>query len=156
MLIQDFVEIPLPFETLVGLIEQSRDDLRVWAAAAYRRGERLAVGPGRALSTAVEMRVGEWLPGFESVTIPLEWEAMNATGLFPIMRAELVVAPLPDDRCQVLFRGNYEAPLDGLGRVLDRLALHRVAESTVRSFLERLALSIKAEASVLAPPESTK
>lgn len=154
MLIQDFVEIPIPFETLVGLIEQSREDLRVWAAAAYQKGERLALGPGPTLSAAIDLKVGEWLPGFETVTIPLEWEATNATSLFPRMRAELVVAPLPDDRCQVMFRGNYDAPLEGLGRMLDKLALHRVAESTVRSFLERLAAAIRAEASVLAPPHS--
>lgn len=145
MFVQDFVEIDVPYEKVLALLEGSPGEVGVWGAAAYRRGERLAVGPGPALSTSVEMKIGRARSGLEAATIPIEWSAVNATYLFPHMDAELVVAPLPDGGTQVRFRGAYDAPLDGFGRVLDRLALHRIAESTVRSFLERLADAMRAE-----------
>jgi hypothetical protein len=148
MLIQDFVEVDVPFEQVIDLLDQEPGEMGVWAAAAYRRGERLAVGPGPAMSTTVEMRIGPTLRGMETATIPIEWEASNAAAFFPHMMAELVVAPLPTGGSQVRFRGSYDAPLDGFGRVLDRLALHRIAESTVRSFLQRLAEAVRSDMTV--------
>jgi hypothetical protein len=43
---------------------------------------------------------------------------------------------------QLTLRGRYEPPLGTLGRQIDRLLLHRVAEATVRSFMRRLAESL--------------
>ena len=145
MFVQDFVEIDVPYERVLSLLDASPGEVGVWGAAAYRRGEKLAVGPGPALATGVEMKVGRSRVGLESATIPIEWSATNATSLFPHMDAELIVAPLLNGGTQVRFRGSYDAPLDGFGRMLDRLALHRIAESTVRSFLERLADAMRAE-----------
>ncbi len=147
MLVQDFVEIDVPFEQVVaGLTE---DELSVLAFAAYRRGERMAVGPTRTLAASVDLKIGEPIRGMESLTIPIEWSALGGTSFFPRMVAELVVAPLPDDSTQIGLRGSYEAPLDGVGKLLDRLALHRVAESTVRSFLNRLAQAVETETTTI-------
>jgi hypothetical protein len=60
-----------------------------------------------------------------------------------MMEAELVLTPLGPDLTHVTFRGSYDPPLSGFGAVLDRIALHRVAESTVRSFLQRLAAALE-------------
>lgn len=155
MFVQDFVEIDVPYEKVMALLDAAPGEVGVWGAAAYRRGERLAVGLGPALATSVEMKVGRAQQGLESAIIPIEWSAVNAANLFPHMDAELVVAPLPDGGTQVRFRGAYDAPLDGFGRVLDRLALHRIAESTVRSFLQRLADAMRAERDLKSGPVPT-
>lgn len=147
MLVQDFVEIDVPFEEVISGLDP--EEMGLWASAAYQKGERMTLGPARALSAAVSFRSGPMVRATESATIPIEWHASGATTLFPRMLAELIFAPLPDDSTQVGFRGSYEAPLDGVGKVLDRLALHRVAESTVRAFLSRLADALVAEISAI-------
>lgn len=150
MLIHDFIELDLPRDRVVGVLVAVGDELEVWAQAAFRRGEMLAIGPGSGMVTApIELEVGELMEGFESVTIPMAWTASSATRLFPRMEAEIVISSLGPVMTHLEFRGSYVPPLDGFGKLLDKLALHRVAESTVRAFLRRLAGAIETEASSL-------
>jgi hypothetical protein len=53
------------------------------------------------------------------------------------MDAELVLSPLGEST-HVEFRGVYTPPMGAVGAILDRVAMHRLAEATVRNFLERL------------------
>ena len=55
------------------------------------------------------------------------------------MLADLIVAPLGSTRAQLTFRGSYDPPLGPVGEVLDRALLHRVAESSVKAFMDRIA-----------------
>ncbi len=112
-------------------------DLGVWAEGAYRMGERLAVGPSKVLAAPVSLDVGEPVHGSDSVRFPVRWEVAGAEWLFPHMEAELVLSELTPEITHVVLRGSYRPPLDGAA--LDRLAFHRIAEATVRHFLERLA-----------------
>jgi hypothetical protein len=54
------------------------------------------------------------------------------------MSADLEVAPLDENLTQLTLRGRYEPPLGAVGRRIDRLLMHRVAEASVRAFLGRL------------------
>jgi hypothetical protein len=145
VLVHDFVDVVRPVMAVeAALTGAAQSDFGVWAEAAYRRGELLAVGPGEGtLKVTVELEVGEPIRGSTGTTIPLTWRAAGATSLFPMMEAELVLTPLGPDLTHVTFRGSYDPPLSGFGAVLDRIALHRVAESTVRSFLQRLAAALE-------------
>lgn len=145
MLIHDFIEIGHAFESVVGMLTVAESELQIWAAAAFSRGEEMAVGPASGISAPIELQVGNPISGLETVTIPMSWIASSATGLFPRMDAEVVVSPLDAERTHLEFRGSYRPPLDGFGRLLDRLAFHRIAESTVRNFLERLAEAVSTE-----------
>ena len=51
--------------------------------------------------------------------------------------ADLEVAALGPDRTQLSISGRYRTPLGLLGRAMDRALLHRVAEATVKDFLDR-------------------
>jgi len=137
VLVHDFIEVPLPLADVEERLATA-GDMTAWAAAAYRKGERLAVGPGTPLAAVVELDVGEAVRGTESVTIPFSWKATGASWLFPHMEAELVLSPLAPSLTHLTFRGSYRPPLAAVGAVLDRVALHRVAEATVRAFLERM------------------
>lgn len=149
MLVHDFIDVPFPIDVVERLLVSS-DDLSTWAAAAYQRGERLAVGPGVAgVTAAVELEVGEPVRGTESISIPFAWRVANAVRLFPHMEAELVISPLTDESTHLTLRGRYTPPFASLGEVLDRLAMHRIAEATVRNFLERLAGAVVEQAEEL-------
>lgn len=149
MLVHDSVYVPLPIDIVERLLVSS-DDLSTWAAAASRRGERLAVGPGvPGVTATVELEVGRPIRGTESISIPFAWRVANAVKLFPHMEAELVITPSTDESTHLTFRGSYTPPFNSLGEVLDRLAMHRIAEATVRNFLERLAGAVVEQAEEL-------
>ena len=46
---------------------------------------------------------------------------------------------------KIVFDGTYEPPLGPLGRAIDRVALRRVADSTVKDWVDRIALALETE-----------
>lgn len=149
MLVYESIDIPEPFEAVVDTLSNAEAEIQVWASAAFRRGEEMTVGPSQVVSAPIELEVGDAIHGLESVTIPMSWIASSATRLFPRMDAEVVVSPMQPAVTKLEFRGSYRPPLDGVGRAIDRLALSRLAQSTVRSFLERLAEAVVSEVRAL-------
>ena len=144
MLVYDFTRIPLP-------VGQVRHRLLVavsglWqqvAEAAYDEGEELLsrvgpFGPVPGLSKAVSVHVGKARERGEGFVVPLRWSATGPTELFPVMEADLEIAPLGAHESQLRLSGSYDPPLGLLGRQLDRLLLHQLAEATVRAFLSQL------------------
>ena len=69
----------------------------------------------------------------------LEWEAATAPGLFPLMKAELSVYPLTSTETQLDFLGIYEPPFSALGRAMNAVAGHRIAEASVHRFISEVA-----------------
>ncbi len=69
----------------------------------------------------------------------LEWEAATAPGLFPFMKAELSVYPLTKTETQLDFWGLYEPPFSALGRAMNAVAGHRIAEASVHRFINEVA-----------------
>ena len=76
--------------------------------------------------------------------IPLRWTATDAPGLFPSLDADLEVAPHGAGSTQLSISARYRPPLGPLGEVIDRAVLHRVAEATVKDFLDRVADRVRA------------
>jgi hypothetical protein len=70
------------------------------------------------------------------------------------MDADLEVAPLGDGLTQLAISARYEPPLGALGRAIDRAVLHRVAEATIKDFLDRVAERIRAETAEPTTPSS--
>ena len=139
-MVSDFILVDAPLVEVQDSITGS-EGLEVLAGAAYRKGEELAVGPSPSVAAAVEFEMGTPVLSTSSVTFPVRWKATGPTSLFPVMDAELVLSEMGAST-HIEMRGVYRPPLGGIGMVLDRLALHRVAEATVRSFLERLVASL--------------
>ncbi|HMK97435.1 MAG TPA: hypothetical protein VK425_07805, partial [Acidimicrobiales bacterium] len=77
--------------------------------------------------------------------LSIKWQAAERPALFPVLEGDLELVPLGADRSRLILSASYVPPLGELGRRLDRAVLHRVAESTVRSFLRRLASSLEAD-----------
>jgi hypothetical protein len=59
--------------------------------------------------------------------------------LFPFMRAELAIYPLTSTETQLDFRGVYEPPLGALGKAVNAVIGHRIAEASVHRFVSDIA-----------------
>ena len=144
MLVSDFVQIDRPFAAVRDeLVAAGPDWLGDSLVAAYEEGEQLSlrvissIGPIR-LSKRVSAELGELVLKSDRVTQPLRWRAAGATGLFPAMVAELEFTPMGTSMTSISFMGRYVPPLGPLGREVDRMLLHRLAQASVRALLSRV------------------
>jgi hypothetical protein len=149
VLVSDFAQIDRPFAVVSDeLVASGPGWLGDSLVAAYAEGERLSVrvasslGPIR-VSKRVWAELGEMSVKPDRVTQPLRWRAAGASGLFPAMVADLEFAPMGTAMTAISFMGRYVPPLGPLGREVDRMLLHRLAQASVRALLglvvERLA-----------------
>jgi len=116
------------------------------AASANHRGDRLLAevgfGDDVRIARTVAITVGTPTRMPTKTTIPLGWSASGPAGMFPALDADLEIAPLEDGRCQLAISARYEPPLGAVGRAIDRAVLARVAEATLKDFLDRVRDSV--------------
>lgn len=147
MFVYYFAQIDRPREMVEGAVLDMLQGLGNLAEEAYREGERLhmRVGPApHVLSKEIELTVIGSPHRWENETwIPIRWKASGMTSLFPRLEADLVIAAIGTDLTQLALRGSYIAPFGGVGRVVDGVLLHRIAEATVKMFVERLADAVR-------------
>ncbi len=139
----------VPFPAAERAFEGALAGLSETANIAYRHGEELRarIGPrdGRIAKT-IRLDVGEPVRGEGQVRVPLAWEATGTPGIFPRMEATLIVSAMGPETTHLAFQGTYRPPLGALGRALDRAGLHRVAEASVKAFVDRLADALRERA----------
>jgi hypothetical protein len=100
-------------------------------------------GGTRGLSKLVRVRALGPVHRHGTTRISLRWEATGLAGeLFPVLDAELTLAPSAADRCRIELIGSYRAPLGRAGAALDRAFMGRIADATIRSLLERVATAV--------------
>jgi hypothetical protein len=144
-----YVELPIsPEDAERALARDPRRWLPGLAARANHRGDLLLaeVGFGEAVRIKRKVVVELRRPvRSESKTVfPLRWKASGPAGLFPSLDADLEIAPLGTGRTQLAMSARYVPPFGALGRVVDRAVLSRVAEATLKDFLDRVAFAITA------------
>jgi hypothetical protein len=121
--------------------------LRGISEAAYHRGSGmlLRVGPfggAPGLSKLVNARFLEPVRRPDSMTVALRWEATGMAGdLFPVFDGDLLLTA-DEARSRLRLVGSYRPPLGRTGVTLDRAVMGRVADATVRSFVDRLATAM--------------
>lgn len=146
MFIYYFVPMePGPFREAERALLEVLDALPEEANVAYRKGEELRSRlrlDGAPVAKTVRLEVGEPMRGQSETTIPLIWEATGTPGLFPRMEADLVLSALGEEVTHLALRGTYRPPLGRIGEMLDRALLHRVAELSVKRFVDRVAAAI--------------
>src|ERR1019366_2297807 len=71
--------------------------------------------------------------------LQLEWEAATMPRLFPFMKGDLAIYPLTSTETQLDFSGVYEPPLGALGKAVNAIAGHRIAEVSVHRFINHVA-----------------
>jgi hypothetical protein len=148
MFIRYYIEVPLP----VAVVEQRLVDspagwLSAVAGEAQRRGDGLlgevGVGPlGARLRRLVSIQLGEPVRFPSMTSLPLTWEPVGLEGLLPRLDANLELGALGPERTQLAISARYRPPLGAVGQAVDRVLLHRVAEATVKDFLDRVGQAI--------------
>ena len=78
--------------------------------------------------------------------IQLSWEPVEHEDVYPVVTADLEIEPINDRRTMVSLLASYQPPLGRIGAVVDRVAMHRVAESALRRFFEGLLVELKTNA----------
>lgn len=86
----------------------------------------------------VEEKPQEGISG-PATRLKLEWEAATMPRLFPFMQAELAVYPLTSTETQLDFQGVYEPPFGPLGKAVNAVVGHRIAEASVHRFVSDVA-----------------
>lgn len=141
MFVEYATEVTAPLGVVENNLERVRASLEQWADIAYRDGEQLTarVGPTENIAHRVELAIG--IAGIQrsGLVYPIAWKASGATVLFPVLDADLVLTKLGADRTRITLRGTYKPPLGVVGRLADRAILGRIAEATVRNWVDRLA-----------------
>jgi hypothetical protein len=148
--IRYYVELAHPRAALEKALLSAPDSLIPSIATfADDRGQHLLVEvgfpvDGRRLSKNVEIDVGKPVASADRTWIPIAWRATGPSGLFPVLDAELEFASLGSELTQLSLSGRYQPPLGLVGRTIDKALLSRVAEATIKDFVDRLARAIEA------------
>jgi len=75
--------------------------------------------------------------------LALEWEAATMPRLFPFMKGELAIYPLTSTETQLDFSGVYEPPFGAVGKAVNAVAGHRIAEASVHHFIGDVAVYLR-------------
>lgn len=150
MFLRTYVELDLPFERAeAALLGEPEAWVPRLLVDAEGRGHELLAEVGfavedRRIDREVEIQLGAPYRSGSATRVPLTWKATSKGRLFPQLEADLEVAALGPARSQLSMDARYRPPLALVGRALDRALLHRVAEATVRDFLDQVAERIVA------------
>lgn len=86
----------------------------------------------------IEEKLGDALSS-PTTRLLLDWEALTRPGLFPIMKGELSIYPLTSSETQLDFWGIYEPPFGAVGKAMNAIIGHRIAEVCVHRFIDEVA-----------------
>jgi hypothetical protein len=148
MFVRCFLELDAPYEAVdAALTSDGKDWLPGLASSAEEGGERrmAEVGFGKSVRVgqSVVVTVGEPARMPFKTLQPIAWKPAHAEALLPAMDAEIEVAPMGSARTQLALTAQYTPPFGLVGRVADRALLHRVAEATVKDFLDGVAARLE-------------
>ena len=140
--------------------ERVRDALKQNAVMVFQSATKTAAA--RAQSVAAELRVDFAGIGVKTdikidvksidektatskptTKLALEWEAARMPRLFPLMRGELFVYPLTASETQLDFSGVYKPPFGAVGRTMNAIVGHRIAEVSVHRFVSDVAAYLR-------------
>ena len=92
----------------------------------------------RRMARRIEVELGALRPMSGVTLLPIRWKAASHAGLFPALDGQLEIAPIGKTTTQLSLSATYEPPLGLVGKIADRALMHRVAEITVKDFLDRI------------------
>lgn len=144
MFIRSYVVVRRPFTHVEAEMTRGAEN---WVPDMARH----ANGDGEKLLSELGFHIGKRRVG-RSITVDIgaprlsgglmlmsiHWRAATEAGLFPSLDGQLEVAALGNARTQLGLSAHYEPPLGPLGKIADRALFHRVAEVTVKDFLDRI------------------
>jgi hypothetical protein len=85
----------------------------------------------------IEEKTGK--SGASVTRLLLEWEAATMPRLFPLMKGELSIYPLTSTETQLDFSGVYLPPFGPVGKTMNAIVGHRIADASVHRFVDDVA-----------------
>jgi hypothetical protein len=157
MFVRYYVELPVHIDGIEARLTASPASwLPTIAVDAHAHGQRLLaeVGFGEELRVTkrVFLEVGRPVRLPSKLVLPLHWRAEGAEKLFPDLDADLEVARLTPGTTQLSISARYVPPLGALGSTIDRALLHRIAEATMKDFLDQIATTLLDGVRLVAAP----
>ena len=149
MFVQDFVQIGRDFGEIRTLVLANPQALLAASAgAAYRDGEQILVrlAPSSKhprFGKSVKVDLGDPYEREDHLVVPMHWWAPRVTRLYPHLDADLEFAEFGAGSTQIALIENYDPPLGAVGRQVNVILLHRVANASIRSFLTRVLRSLE-------------
>ncbi|HXJ64072.1 MAG TPA: hypothetical protein VNN79_09985 [Actinomycetota bacterium] len=96
-------------------------------------------GMGIHVRKRVEVEVEPPLTVPGRTVVPIRWSTGAEHSPLPSMEGDLELAPFGPGVTHLAMSGRYTPPLGRAGEAIDRALLNRVAEATVRDFVQRVA-----------------
>lgn len=103
---------------------------------------------GLGVKSDVRISVSKVLEEADAVSAPttrvlLEWEAATMPRFFPLMKGELAVYALTPTETQLDFSGIYKPPFGALGKTVNAIIGHRIAEASIHHFVADVAAYLR-------------
>ena len=95
--------------------------------------------PAIRISKKVDLTLGAPRVAGQWLEVPITWRATGPGELFPVLDGKPTVQPLGPHSSTLWFGGTYQPPLGALGRQIDEVVMHNVAEATIKDFVESAA-----------------
>ena len=143
MFVRYFAELPFPLAPVEeALLREPGSWVPGLAKHAGDLGEHLLIevgfGPeGRRVARQVLIEIKDPVRFPSRTVLPMTWKAADREALYPTLEADLEVASLGANMTQLSVSARYRPPLGALGRAIDKTLLHRVAEATIKDFVDR-------------------
>ena len=143
MFLRYYVVVDRPFEEVEAeFLKGAEHWMPGFAAEANGHGARLLSELGfqfakHRVSRRIELELGPPRQTERVMLMSVKWHAAENSPFFPILDGQLELAMLGIATTQLGLSATYEPPFAVVGRIADRAMLHRVAEITVKDFLER-------------------
>jgi hypothetical protein len=149
MLAQGTASLPYPSRLVASVLASQGD---AWSVALDGDGEHTLAEVGVRVGNVpvykrVRLRIGVFsgtLPT-DWLMLPVSWETVGGPPIFPSMEGTVHVQADGPATTRLTLNARYDPPLGKLGTLIDRIAMHRVAEVTMKDFIERLAETLSAE-----------
>ncbi len=144
MFLRYFVVIARPIEEVeTDLATGAQKWMPALAWKSRGEGQRLLSELGFEVGThrmgrGIEVELGALRPMNGVTLLPIRWRAASHAGLFPALDGQLEIAPMGKTTTQLGISATYEPPFGLFGKIADRALMHRVAEITVKDFLDRV------------------
>jgi hypothetical protein len=110
----------------------------------------LAVHAGRlrlARSVQIEVTPPTIYPG--RCELCVAWKAAENAAFFPELGGVFELVAVAPAQSRLSFEASYDPPARALGQLADRAIMHRVAEASVREFVQRTAKTLQSRAETL-------
>ena len=133
--------------------EQVRDALSKDSLTVFQAATKAAASRAQSIAAELHVDIGGIgvqadirisVKNVEETSTPatrllLEWESATMPRLFPFMKADLSIYPLTATETQLDFLGRYEPPFGAVGKAMNAIVGHRIAEVSVHRFISDVA-----------------